>query len=67
MVPTKLRYTLKEFSELTSTPRCRIFQRIHRGELSVVKDGRCMYITHQEAERYAKATLPLISEPAETV
>ena len=62
MVEKKLRYTVPEFVELTGTPRSKVFMRIARGELSVVKDGRSVFITHEEAERYAKTSQPYLSQ-----
>ena len=62
MVP-KLRYTIPEFVAMTGTPRSKVFNRIKRGELKIVKDGRQTFITAQEAERYAKTSQPMVESP----
>jgi len=60
---TKLRYTIPEFVAMTGTPRSKVFNRIKRGELKIVKDGRQTFITAQEMERYAKTSQPMVESP----
>jgi hypothetical protein len=62
---TKLRYSIPEFVALTGTPRSKVFTRIKRGELKIVKDGRQTFITAQEMERYAKTNQPTVDSAIE--
>ena len=54
----KLRYTFWEFCQMVGISRDKAYQRIERGELTVVRDGNTLYVTHAESERYAKTPLP---------
>jgi hypothetical protein len=63
MTMNKLRFTIPEFVAMTGTPRSKVFNRIKRGELKIVKDGRQTFITAQEAERYAKTSHPMVESP----
>jgi hypothetical protein len=53
-----LRYTIPQFCEVTGTSRSMAYERIRRGELKIVKDGRLTFVTAEEAVRYAGASLP---------
>lgn len=54
----KLRYTIPEFCQLSGTKRSKAYERIRNGQLAVVKDGHRVFITHEEAVRYANTPLP---------
>ena len=56
----KLRLTIAEFCDVTGTSRAKAYERIRRGELAVVRDGRQTFITAAEAARYAAASLPTV-------
>ena len=64
---TKLRYTVPEFITLTGTPRSTVFQRINRGELKVVRDGRKVFITADEMIRYSHQSQPLVQAETSSV
>lgn len=56
----KLRYTIPEACEVLGTSRAKLYERIRRGEIAVVRDGRQAFITAEEAARYAGTTLPAV-------
>ena len=56
----RLRHTIPQFCEITGMSRAKAYERIRRGELAIVKDGRETFITQAEAERYASTSLPTV-------
>lgn len=54
----KLRYSIPEFCEATGLSRSKTYERIRAGQISVVKDGKETFITHDEAVRYARTPQP---------
>lgn len=59
----RVRYPIAEVAPILGISRTKVYQRIRRGELSVVRDGGHVFITRDEIERYSKANHPGINEP----
>ncbi len=63
----KMRYSIREYCDLTGTGRSKFFERVRRGEISVVKVGKRSFITADEADRVANLDLPFACQRPENI